>query len=656
MKYFFTPLFLLFFINIHAQFLIDEHFDGDVLPAGWTQTTFAADGGWLLGDNYELGSAIFQVSEHGNFIGTNDKCFCDHNNDFLKSPTIDLTGYSQLWLMFDYSFLDFAPQTFSVEISTNGGVSWTVLDDLSFSGIGLGWWGTNYYDLSAYAGYSNVKIGFRYSDGGDWWSYGASLDNVKLFQPFENDISLDSFSVENNFTVTGTGITLNGLITNYGTDNLHSFTAIWNDGAINNSVEISGIDVAQFETYHFSHDVPYIPASPIKYDVELSAVDPNGTDDLYLANNALTIDLHGCSSKPDKRVLAELATGTWCSWCVRGHVYMDSMYILFPQDFVGIAVHNNDPMEVIAYDSSLYAYQNFLSYSGGAAYPSIIGEHKYYMDPLDMPYKLTPFMDQTVPAGIQVYGIYNDVTGILHIDLKTSIVSKLNAIDYRFNLVLTEDSVTGTTAGYDQSNAYADGYAGDMAGYELLPDPVPAEDMVFDHVARYLADTWHGAEGSIPADVNDLDTFYRSYDISIDDDWEKDKLNIIGMIYDFNTGKMVNTKEVHFRSLAEETPDTSTNDTTIVESILNMNEIPSVKLYPNPADAFSSIAISTNNPFDTYLMVTDIAGKIVATKNYGLLSGDQNLIVNTALLEQGIYFISIRFNDYVINKQLTVYH
>lgn len=655
MKYFFTPLLILLISNLHAQYLLDEHFDGDVLPPGWTQTTFAADGGWLLGNNYELGSAIFQVSEHGNFIGANDKCFCDHNNDFLKSPTMDLTGYSQLWLMFDYSFLDFAPQTFSVEISTNGGVSWTVLDDLSFSGIGFGWWGTNYYDMSAYAGYSNVKIGFRYSDGGDWWSYGASLDNVKLFQPFENDISLDSISVENNFTVTGTGITLNGLITNYGNENLNSFTAIWNDGAINNSVEISGIDVAQFETYHFSHDVPYIPASPIKYDVELSAIDPNGTDDLYL-NNALSIDLHGCSSKPDKRVLAELATGTWCSWCVRGHVYMDSMYILYPQDFVGIAVHNNDPMEVNAYDSSLYAYQNFLSYSGGAAYPSIIGEHKYYMDPMDMPDKLTPFMDQTVPAGIQVFGTYDEATGILHIDLKTSIVSKLNDIDYRFNLVLTEDSVTGTTAGYDQSNAYADGYAGDMGGYELLPNPVPAEDMVFDHVARYLADTWHGAEGSIPADVNDLDTFYRSYDILIDDDWEKDKLNIIGMIYDFNTGKMVNTKEVHFRSLAEETPDTSTNDTTIVESILNMNEIPLVKLYPNPSDAYCSVVISTNQSFETYLMITDVTGKIVATKNYGLLSGDQDLIVNTSLLEQGIYFISIRFNDQLVNKQLTVYH
>lgn len=656
MKKFFTPLFIILISGLHAQYLINESFDVDVLPAGWTQTTMAADGGWLLGDNYALGSAIFQVTPHGNFIGTNDKCFCDHNNDLLKSPTVDLTGYSQLWLTFDYAFVDFAPQTFHVEISTNGGVSWTVLDYLSFSALGIGWWGTKYYDLSAYAGYSNVKIGFRYSDGGDWWSYGASLDNVKLFQPFANDISLDSINVENNFSVVGTGITLNGIITNYGSEDLHSFTAQWNDGAINNSVEISGIDVAQFETYHFSHDVPYVPSAAQKYDVELAAIDPNGVTDPYLINNALTTDLHGCSSKPDKRVVAELATGTWCSWCVRGHVYMDSMYIKYPQDFIGIAVHNSDPMEVFNYDSSMYAYQNFLSYLGGAAYPSIIGEHKYYMDPIDMEYRLTPWMDQTVPAGIQVFGNYNDTTHILHVDLKTTIVSDLNDMDYRFNLVLSEDSVTGTTAGFDQYNAYAGGAFGDMGGFELLPSPVPAEDMVYDHVARYLADTWHGAEGSMPADINDLDTFHRSYDILIDDDWETDKLNIIGLIYDYKNSKMINAKEVHLRNLISETPDTSNNDTTIVEAILNLNEIPAVKIYPNPADEFTAISINTSRGFITSLIITDIAGKIVATKNYGYLSGEQILPVNTALLEQGIYFISLRFDDQQVNKQITVSH
>lgn len=657
MKYCFTPLLFLLISTLHAQYIIDEPFDGAVLPAGWTQTTLAADGGWLLGDNYELGSAIYQVREHGNFIGTNDKCFCDHNNDFLKSPTVDLTGFTQLWLIFDYSFIDFTPQQFSVEISTNGGASWSLLDDLTFSAGGyMGWWETKYYDLSAYTGYSNVKIGFRYSDGGDWWSYGASLDNVKLFQPFENDISLDSISVENKYTVAGTGITLNGVVTNYGSEDLHAFTAKWDDGIINSSVEISGLDIAPFETYHFSHDLPYVPAAPLAYNVELSAIDPNDTEDPYLINNALSIDLHGCSSKPDKRVLAELATGTWCSWCVRGHVYMDSMYLLYPQDFVGIAVHNNDPMEVNNYDSSMYAYQNFLNYNGGAAYPSIIGEHKYYFDPIDMEYRLIPFMDQTVPAGIRVFGNYNDTTGILHIDLKATLVTKLNDIDYRFNLVLTEDSVTGTTAGFDQSNAYAGGAFGDMGGYELLPSPVPAEDMVYDHVARYLADTWHGAEGSIPSDVNDLDTFYRSYDILIDDDWDTDELNIIGMVYDYKDSKMINVKEVQFRTLISETPDTSTNDTTIVEAVLDLHAIPSVKIYPNPADAFAAVSISTNERFDTHLTITDITGKIVGSKDYGYLSGDQTLPVNTSMLEQGIYIITIRFDDQTINKQLTVYH
>lgn len=48
---------------------------------------------------------------------------------------------------------------------------------------------------------------------------------------------------------------------------------------------------------------------------------------------------------PDKKVWVEEATGTWCGWCPRGEVYMNYLYAKYPEHFVGIAVHQKDPME-----------------------------------------------------------------------------------------------------------------------------------------------------------------------------------------------------------------------------------------------------------------------------------------------------------------------
>ncbi|MBC8047387.1 MAG: choice-of-anchor J domain-containing protein, partial [Fimbriimonadaceae bacterium] len=524
-KIFTSVLFSSIAIASFTQVILYEKFEADTLPAGWTQETFATDGGWLLGDNYEMGSAIFQVREHGNFIATNDKCFCDKNNDFLMSPSMDLSVYTNIWLNYQYSYVDIIPQDFDLKISTNGGVSWSVLEDLPSSAAGyMGWWENKFFDLSEYAGYSDVKIGFRYSDGLDWWSYGAAIDNFKVFQPLDYDISLDSIYVSGEFAEVGTGITLSGVITNFGNNTIHSFDAIWDDGATESIVSISGFELEQFEKMTFTHTVDYEPADPLPYSIQFSAIDPEGMDD-ETADNELSKTVHGCSIKPDKKAVAELATGTWCSWCVRGHVYMDSMEILYPDQFIGIAVHNNDPMELTPYDMAMYAYQNFLNYNGGAAYPSIIADHKYYMDPLDMPDKMLTYINETVPLSLDIFGHYNDTTGIATVDLKTTFVSRLNSIDYRINLILTEDSVTGTSTDYDQHNAYEGGYYGEMGGYELLPYIIPASMMHYDHVARYLADGWNGKTESHPTTVSDQDTVYNHYIIEIDEDWDVEKLN-----------------------------------------------------------------------------------------------------------------------------------
>lgn len=649
------PLFLSYLCI--SQTILYEKFESDTLPPGWTQETFASDGGWLPGNNYDLASAIFPIREHGNFIGTNDKCFCDKMNDFLMSPTMNLSSYTNVWLFYEYSYVDIFPQEFTLEISVDGGDTWNELENLPSSAAGyMGWWEVKFFNLSDYAGYDDVKLGFRYSDGGDWWSWGAAIDNFKVFQPLDYDVSLDSLYVSGKFAEIGSSITLSGVITNFGNETIHSFEAVWSDGTLENTVTVSGLEVEPFEKENFSHTVPYEPAEPIPYPVSLSVTSPNGADDMDLSDNQLSTVVHGCSSKPDKKAVAELSTGTWCSWCVRGHVYMDSMYVLYPENFIGIAVHNNDPMEVPEYDGAMYAYLNYLSFNGGAGYPSIIADHKFYMDPLDMPAIMPAMMDETVPVAIDIYGTYNDTTSTAIIDLKTTFVSRLTPIDYRINLIITEDSVTGTGSDYDQSNAYAGGTYGEMGGYELLPYIVPAEDMQYDHVARYLSNGWDGKEESHPSTVNDGDTVYNHYTVEIDADWNIEKLNVIATILDYPNGKFINANAIKLTELAPEPEPVDTSGTDTIVAVNSLSFITHLHLYPNPSDAFCIVNVLA--PFVSELEITlnDMTGNPVIRKIYPVKEGENIILIETSILAAGMYVITACIGETVITEKITIAH
>lgn len=65
-------------------------------------------------------------------------------------------------------------------------------------------------------------------------------------------------------------------------------------------------------------------------------------------------------------MLAEEATGTWCTWCPRGAVFMAKMKEDYPDDFIGIAVHNQDPMTLTSYNTGL---TNLPGFSG---FPSVV--------------------------------------------------------------------------------------------------------------------------------------------------------------------------------------------------------------------------------------------------------------------------------------------
>ena len=164
--------------------LLDEDFQLGTLPPGWSQSTNATDGGWLLGTNTSLQSVYWSIAPHGNFIATNDDaCDCDKSVDYLITPPMDLTGVASAVLQFQNYFdggtLFGGTEEATVEYSLDGGVTWNILQTITGADNGL--WDEQTVSLNSLIGNSGVLIGFHYYDDFNWL-FGWAIDDVYVFE------------------------------------------------------------------------------------------------------------------------------------------------------------------------------------------------------------------------------------------------------------------------------------------------------------------------------------------------------------------------------------------------------------------------------------------------------------------------------------------
>jgi hypothetical protein len=68
----------------------------------------------------------------------------------------------------------------TIDISTNGGTTWTALSGNITSDVGYGSRFTDYsYNLSAYINQTNLKVRIRYYSS--TWANGGAVDDIELF-------------------------------------------------------------------------------------------------------------------------------------------------------------------------------------------------------------------------------------------------------------------------------------------------------------------------------------------------------------------------------------------------------------------------------------------------------------------------------------------
>jgi hypothetical protein len=638
MKNFYLLIALVFAAySTNAQTILSEDFEGG-LPSGWTQTTLSTDGGWLAGDETTLASTDWGIGGNGsNFVASNDDgCNCDKSADYFISPAMDLSSGAAL-LSFDMIFAggsyQGATEVLTIVSSEDGGATWTTVEEIVGTGS-LDWVSTT-VNLTGLSG-ASTNLAFFYNDGSGW-TFGAAIDNVNIFIPLPDNAALTSISTGTT-QETGASVDIAGTITNLGSNPITAMDITWNG----NTENLTGLNIAPLATYDFTHSMQFtVVNGSTTIDVSVDAV--NGGADTDASDNSASIDVSGVAFIPTKRIVFEEATGTWCGWCPRGHVFMEYMEDNY-DDFLGVAVHNSDPMANTVYDSGFAALIG--GYPSGAA-----DRNPAYADtdPSNFEAVYLALQSEIAPAELtvnQAMVTFDEVTRELVVPVSAEFVKALNG-DYRFGMIMTENEVTGTTSGYDQVNYYSNetnDIALDGAGHDWQAEPaaVPAADMVYDHVGRMNVGGFTGMAGSLPTTIAPGDVLSYTFTYTIPAEWEASNMHFIVVLQDnenSSTGQILN-------GVGGAVPESVANNNLLAENI--------VSVFPNPASDVSYVRVDLEETADVSISIFNNLGQAVYNRELSQLTGDMVVPVNSSNFASGIYHVNVTIDGKFMTKKLVI--
>lgn len=465
------------------------------------------------------------------------------------------------------------------------------------------------------------------------------MDNVSFDHQSYTLSALNAMvaSLDMGGVIAGQSVTPAISILNAGQNALTSFDVNLNYNGQNYTQNITGVNVASIASYTVNIPALQLAAGLNNAVVTISNI--NGGNDDNAADNTLTQEVDPVVPAAGKIVVGEEATGTWCQWCPRGAVFMDMFAADYHGFWAGIAVHNGDPMTVTDYDAGI----------GGliGGYPSALVDRVGDVDPSQMSSDFFTRL-QTAPKGVLTNGAtWDPVTRTLNVSVTTEMMQATTGA-YKVACVLTEDGVTGTGSGYNQSNAYAGGNNGVMGGFESLPSPVPAAQMVYDHVARAIAPSFTGQTGVIAATTTVGDSYTANFSFTLPSTWDETQMHIVGMLID-PQGKIDNAGYTNINEAVQN------GYVGLNEQIGGINLEQMLTIAPNPATDFTNIALHIPTSAPVSVRVLDAKGGILQARQYGSMQGDFEIGLNTANYAAGLYLIELEVNGQRIQKKLMIH-
>ena len=602
---------LMISMGLSAQTYYSEDFSSGL--GAWTLTDSDGDGNnWMMfknqAPNAALDSCITSASYAGSAILTPD--------NWIVSPAISVPGAASnaflTWKVYAQD-QDWVAENYTVYVATASDIATLGASTTNFTEVltTSAAYMNRSLDVSAFTG-QTIYVAFRHHNSTDFFR--MNIDDVEVKSLAPNNVKLNSLSLLR-YSAVSTNNQLGIEVINEGSTAITSLDIDWNDGAAHS--QTITVSIAPGATVMVNHPDMVTYATAVEKNINVTITQVNGGADSDPSNNTASALHNTVSQLATKKVVIEEGTGTWCGWCPRGAVAMDHMSTTYPDQFIGVAVHNGDPMTVAEYDAGAA----FSGFPGANVDREILGGtvgvsnfEGYYNDRKDM----------IVPAAIAVASSGTGANVVL--DVTATFYTPFAAANYRLGVIIVENGVTGTASGYNQTNYYAGGGNGAMGGFESLADPVPAADMVYNHVGRAVLGGYGGQAGSVPAVITDGQAVVQQFTYTVPATSERWRMHAVAVLIDQTNGQIVTAEEV-----------------AIGEVGINELNVENVVVFPNPATNVLNVSFDANSS-EYSIAVIDLQGRTVASANVNNVSGQQTVSIPVANLAKGSYLVRVSSN------------
>ncbi len=469
-----------------------------------------------------------------------------------------------------------------------------------------------------------------------------------------DDILISSVDLER-IQAASAPISITGEAKNNGSAAITSFDLSWtaDGGATNNTANITA-NIAPGATYTYTHPTTWSPSAGASYTVEVTASNPNGVADGNPSNNSASATTFiNLGQTVSRSVLLEEFTTVPCGFCPNATLIAD--YILTNvQNSILVGLHScfgSDPMTNNEAVEICQDLGNNSAPSGMVDRVLFDGEARptFGMNFDVSQNAVNPWFTRArdreadgASVNVDIKGNYNAVTRTIDVDVKSNFVDFPLPGAISMSLMIVEDSVTGGAA-YNQRNFYDQRAGHPFAG---LGDPLVG--YVHKSVLRQILPSTYGDATVIPSSLALFTDYQRNFNLSLDNSYDEGQVYLVAVIayrgpgldeYEVLNAKQVKLTELFGVGISE---SDATSNTTF-------------EVYPNPSNDITNITFDLEERANVSLMVRDITGKEVVSQDFGsMVKGNQRIELNVSMLNNGIYFTTLRIGDKMVTKKVTV--
>jgi type IX secretion system substrate protein/outer membrane protein Omp28 len=332
-----------------------------------------------------------------------------------------------------------------------------------------------------------------------------------------------------------------------------------------------------------------------------------------------------------KSILLEEFSGAHCGQCPMGNYMLDSMINKYPS-VIGVSLHAYSSP-----DAMFFAQVDTIgtAYAPGAPlgaidriYNSTFGYVAIYHNAWDA--AIQNRLLQPVQLSVGLVSTWNSITRNISATITTTLISNLPSGDYRFNLYIVEDSVTGSGPGYDQVNLYDT-----QAGNPFYGMGNPIIGYFHRHVVRAILPSAWGIAGIIPSSPLSGQAFSYPVNYTLPANINENRVSLVAFVSKYTSAH---------------TGDEALNavQSKLIGGITGISEtqIPetNVTIYPNPAH--DKINIHFNHKVSNFSVeIINAFGQIV-------LSVTNQKEIDVSNFTEGLYIIKVRDELNQITKKL----